>query len=237
MSYQDEWKLDSGLREAMDFTIVNPYFSTNAGYEGGQRTLLYLGGFDEKNEPAEMFMSVGADWTTADGGKTITHPTKTRVNKNSIYGHWLQHALEIPELRDILFTRGSPRAAEVWNNLTIHLELIEIKFGRDVKPVERLMPISFIGIYEDDAPSIESLTAASIPATFASTTPTPAEMVAAAKAAQSAPNLRDQMITLAKSSSDFPTFLSAALAIPAVLADDVLVQQVADEGGIWTAAH
>ena len=108
MSNEDLFHLDSGLRESMDLTIHAAYFGNNADYQGGVPTVLYLIGNDEAGDSIEMFMSVGADWSSADGGATITHPTKKFVNKNTIYGHWLQHALEIPELKAALL-------ATVWD--------------------------------------------------------------------------------------------------------------------------
>jgi hypothetical protein len=218
----------------MDLTIVNPYFAANNSGNAPAGTLyLYLNGFDEKEEPVEMYLSLGADWVTADGGKTITHPTKTRINKSSTYGHWLTHAAEIPELASLLYHRGPPTQADVWTNLVLHLELREIKFGRNIDPSERLMPVAFLGEYSDSP--------LTTPATSPTLKPSPADIVAQAKAKAASANggspLYDEMISLAKASSNFPAFLAAALANPDVLADDELAQQVADEGGIWAAAN
>jgi hypothetical protein len=216
----------------MDLTIVNPYFAHNADYQGGKPILLYLNGFDENADPVEMFMSVGADWITADGGKTITHPTKTKVNRNSIYGHWLQAALEIPELRDMLFDRGAPTSADVWLNLILHLELREIKFGKNLDPIERLMPVSYLGVYEDSKVSSPNpLTTTQPPLTVVTTEAT------APSASTTGSPLRVQMVELARSSANFPAFLSAALGNPEVLADDDLAQAVADQTIIWAEAH
>ena len=237
MSYEDAYKLDSGLRESMDLTILNPYFAHNADYQGGKPILLYLNGHDEAGEPVEMFMSVGADWVTADGGKTITHPTKSRVNRNTVYGHWLSHAVEIPELRDILFDRGAPTSADVWLNLVLHLDLTEIKFGKNLDPQERLMPTAFLGYAEDGTSPLTTVPAPLTVVPTTTSTTSPADIVAAARATQNGSPLYGQMVELAKSSADFPTFLTAALGNPEVLADDNLAQQVADQGQIWAMAH
>ncbi len=235
MTYEDAYRLDSGLRESMDLTIVNPYFSHNADYQGGVPILLYLNGFDEMQEPVEMFMALGADWVTADGGKTITHPTKTRINKSSIYGHWLEYAKEIPELSRILYHRAPPTQADIWQNLILHLELREIRFGKNIDPIDRLMPVGFLGEYSDTASPTPPVAISQQPATVS-----PADLVAQARAKAAGNNgtspLYAQMIELAKASDTFPNFLTAALGNPEVLADDELAQQVADEGGIWATA-
>lgn len=240
--YSDEFKLDSGLRESMDLTIHMAYFSTSADYQGGNVFLLFLTGEDEDGEPVEIRMSVGGDWTSSDGGKTISHPTKKHINRNTIYGHWLTHALDIPELRNILISRGGPTIAAIWDNLRIHLDLTEIKFGRTLDPQERLMPTSFLGEYTESAASAPTpLTTPTPSTTVTPTTPSPADRIAEAKAKAAAASngtstLYDEMVELAKASSSYSDFVSAALARDDVLADEELAVQVADEGGIWATA-
>jgi hypothetical protein len=260
MSNEDLFKLDSGLRESMDLTIHMAYFATNADYQGGVPWLLYLTGSDESGDPVEMFMSVGADWSSADGGASITHPTKKFINKSTIYGHWLRHALEIPELREVLVNRdGGPTTAAIWNNLILHLDLVEIKFGKNVDPVERLMPTGFLGVYDENAQVPQApatppvappaapvpapapvqqpttpLTAPTPTATVPSG-PTPQERVAAAQAqAAVASNggspLYNEMVELAKASPDFQTFMTTAFSRSDVLADESLAIQVAEDG-------
>lgn len=240
--YSDEYKLDSGLRESMDLTVHLAYFSTSADYQNGNVYLLFLTGEDEEGEPVEVRMSVGADWTSADGGKTITHPTKKYINRNTIYGHWLTHAIEIPELRAVLAERGGPTVAAIWDNLRLHLDLTEIKFGKNLDPQERLMPTSFLGVYEDSGTSSTTpLTTPTPSPTVSPAAPSPADVVAQAKAKAAAASngsspLYTEMVELAKASSTYSDFVSAALARDDVLADEELAVQVADEGGIWAIA-
>src|SRR5271165_1087112 len=123
----EAFQLDSGLREDMVITIHSSYFAPHADYQDGHVLLLFLIGTDESNEPVEIRMSVGADWTTVDG-TTISHPTKKRqqINKNSIYGHWLNFSFQIPELARVLIDRSEtlggngPRDARLWNDLILH---------------------------------------------------------------------------------------------------------------------
>lgn len=251
-NYEELFHLDSGLRGNMDLTIHMAYFSTHAEYQNGNTYLLFLTGVDEAGDPQEVRMSVGGDWTSSDGGKTITHPTKKFINRNTIYGHFLSHALEVPELRATLASRGGPLTAAIWDNLIIHLDLTEISFGRNLDPQERLMPTKFLGIYTEGAvPATPQtvvadsppLTPAPVQATVTPTTPSPADLVAAAKAKAAAQSngaspLYTEMFELAKSSTTFQDFMGQAFAREDVLADEELAVQVADDkAGIWSAAH
>lgn len=241
MPNEDAWKLDSGLREDMVLSIHSAYFSPHADYQGGNAFLLFLIGTDENDEPVETRMSVGGDWTSSDGGKTITHPTKTRINKSTIYGHWIQHSLEIPELAKTLMERGAPTTAAIWEGLILHLQIQEISFGRNLDPQQRLMPTEYMG----EVDSQPQLTVVPPTTTVAPAAPAPATdpqaILAAARAKAAAANntspLHATMLALAGSSPDFATFVTAAFENPDVLADDELAVQVADENGIWAAAH
>ncbi len=120
----EAWELDSGLRDDMVLSVHGAYFAPHAEYQEGKQLMLWLLGVDENNEPAELRMSIGADWQTPDGGNTITHPTKKKqhINQSSIYGHWISHCFEIPDLSKVLFERGGPTDARIWVNLIIHVQ-------------------------------------------------------------------------------------------------------------------
>ena len=253
MTYEASWELSSGLRESMDLTIDMAYFSTHAEYNNGNGMLLFIIGHDENGDPYEGRLSLGADWTSADGGKTVTHPSKKMFNKSTNYGHWITAAMAIPELHDILVDRGPASTAAVWENLVVHLELQKIVFGKNIDPQEKLLPTAFLGIVDATGPvsapqqplpisTGPPLTPAQTPVTIPSTGKTPAQIIAEARSAQQVSNgntspLYIQMTELAKQSPDYPSFLAAALANPDVLADDELAQQVADENGIWAATR
>jgi hypothetical protein len=239
----------------MILSIHSAYFSTHADYQEGKALLLFLLGTDEAEEAVEIRMSVGADWATADGGKTITHPTKKvqKINKNSIYGHWIEHCFQIPALTEELISRNlPPTAAAVWDGLILHLQLREISFGRNIDPQTRLMPTEYLGLTSELEPitiQVATPTTAPVPAPAPATPAsapvlTPKQRIEAAKAAATqataASNgspLYAEMVELAKSSSDFATFLNAALAREEVLADDALAEQVADETKLWASVH
>lgn len=151
--FTDEaWILSSGLRDDMVISVYDAYFATDAEYQGGRQYLLHLIGTDEKTEPVTLKMSVGADWQSADGGVTITHPTKQkqRINSSTIYGHWITCASEIPELVAELQRRpGGPTNAKVWEGLIIHATEREIKFGKTIEPQMRLMPAEYFGLIQE----------------------------------------------------------------------------------------
>jgi hypothetical protein len=158
MTYEvpDAWKLTSGLNDPTDFAIHSAYFSTSADYQNGQALLLFLIGTDEAGQPVEIRMPVGKEWITADAGKTITHAKKVHVQGNSIYGNWIQHAMDCEEVvngqraRDILFARGNPTISDIWLGLCFHLDPVDISFGPKIDPVERLLPTHFLGLWDDN---------------------------------------------------------------------------------------
>jgi hypothetical protein len=250
----ESWQLDSGLREDMVLTVHSSYFAPHADYQDGKVLMLWLIGSDENEEPVEVRMSVGADWQT-DDGNTITHPTKRKqhINKNSIYGHFISYCFEIPELGKLLVSRGDPTDARIWMDLILHLQLKEIKFGRNIDPQERLMPTEFFGLYsETTSASVPPMPAAPAPAPTTTPEPTeaqqeqlsPQELVAQARqraqeaaAVTNGSPLYMRAIAMAKSAPDFATFVSQAFDDAEILSDDELAEQCADQNQIWAQAH
>lgn len=259
----EAFQLSSGLREDMVISIHSAYFAPDAGYQDGRVLMLWLIGTDEDNDPVDIRMSVGADWQTADGN-LITHPTKKRqqINKNTIYGHFLQHSFEIPALTQTLIERSEalggkgPLDARIWANLILHLQAREIVFGKNIDPQDRLMPTEFMGLVTDNPATPAPATAAPpVPPTQAASSPAPVNTPAAAANPMAAINaaraakaqqdaaatngspLYNRAVALAQSSPDFPTFLAAALDDAEILSDDELAVQCADESQIWASVH
>lgn len=249
----------------MVLQIHAAYFATDADYQGGRQFLIHLIGTDENNEEATLKMSVGADWDSADGGVTITHPTKKqqRINQSTIYGHFISHAQEIPDLVAELQNRpGGPTNAKVWEGLILHLQEREIKFGRNIEPQQRLMPTEYFGLIQDAVPGtvapvpqapvamapvgVPQVPITNVPAPVAPPAAPvaavdPQALLAAARANAAAPAptgnpMYDKYVSLART-TDWPTFLATALADPEVLADDEFAQQVINEGSLYTSAR
>lgn len=244
----DVWQLDSGLREDMVIQIHSAYFAPHADYQDGKVLLLWLLGVDENDEPVEIRNSVGGDWQT-DDGNVIVHPTKRKqhINKNSIYGHWISHCFEIPELAKVLIDRAQtgigPTDARIWLDLVLHLQIREIKFGRNIDPQERLMPTEYLGLVQD-LPTSTPAPAPQVEAPSAAPAIDPQAAIAAARAAKqqgaavtNGSPLYMRAVELAKAAADFPTFLAQALADDDILADDELAERCADESQIWASVH
>lgn len=259
----DAWELDSGLRDDMVLQIHGAYFAPHAEYQEGKQLMIWLLGTDENDEPAELRMSIGADWQTPDGGNTIIHPTKRKqhINKSSIYGHFISFCFELPELAKELISRGGPTDARIWVGLVIHLQLRTLTWGGDIRDQERLMPTEYLGLISQlqattlpgttPAPPVAQAPSAPAPATVAPPAQPdqvfdPQAALAAARAAQAttgaesnASPLFQKAVDLAKSQPDFATFLGLAFADPDILADDELAERCAsqDAGGVWAIAH
>jgi hypothetical protein len=238
----------------MVLSIHGAYFSPHAEYQEGKQLMLWLLGTDENNEPAELRMSIGSDWTTPDGGNTIVHPTKKKqhINKSSIYGHWISFCFEIPELAKTLIARGGPTDARIWQGLVLHLQLRTLHWGGDIKDQDRLMPTEFFGLTQDQAgTTLPPMATAPMTTMGQSTTPAPpadqvfdpqaALAAARAKAApsQNGSDLFNRALTMASSATDFAAFLEAAFKDAEILSDDELAERCADESpsGIWASAH
>lgn len=258
----DAWELDSGLRDNMTFTVHGAYFMPHAEYQEGKQLMLWLQGTDETNEPYELRMSIGADWQSPDGGTTIVHPTKRaqHINKSSIYGFWIQNALEVPELRKELLSRpNGPTDSRIWVGLILQLNLKTISWGGgNIPDQERLMPTALVGLTDAQGnATISPMAAQAAPVATApapvAAPPAPVDQVfdpqaalKAARAAASAPQtaanaspLFQKAVQLAAGAADFPNFLALAFADPEILADDELAEQCANEGagGVWQVAH
>ncbi len=244
----DAWQLDSGLREDMVLSIHSAYFAPHAEYMEGKQLMLWLIGTDEAEDPVDVRLSVGADWETGDGGNTISHPTKRKqhINKNSIYGKWLAFCFEIPDLAKTLIERGQalgsgPTDARIWIDLILHLQNKTLTYGRNIPDQERLMPVEFMGLVMD-TPVVQAAPAPA-PVASAPATADPMALVRAAQAAAAQPAMTNgsplyaRAIQLAKSSPDFNTFVTNALADPEILADEELAIQCADQAILWTAAQ
>ena len=105
------------------------------------------------------------------------------------------------------------------------------------------MPTEYLGLVTDAPQAPPAAASALIPKQAAVQNEEAARMVAEARAAASAPAMTNgsplysRAIQLAKSSPDFGTFVTNALADSEILADEELAIQCADESLIWAAAH
>ena len=247
MADRSQWDshFGSGLKEEYDFTIYTASFTTDLRYNNGNSYVLLLVGVDEEGEPTEEMLSVGADWESIDGGRTLTHPRKAgSINRNSAYGKWCAFAAEACEKSnsDFIFDKD-PKDAFIWVNTKWRLK--EKKVGEEFTNKQtnekvaarfRLVPDEFLGVEADDAPVSASQSPSPAPVASSPAPKTdPAAVVAAsrlraAQAATATSPVRDRLLAMVASSPDFDTFLAAATADDEVLADDVLVESLVDSG-------
>lgn len=242
MADRSTWdaQFGTGLRSQYDFTIHVATFGTDAAYNNGETYLLILTGEDEDGEVTTEQLSLGEGWETFDGGFTVKHEKKAIVNKNSVYGKWCAFAADAitAAKSDFLFDKN-PLEAAIWAGTKWHLEervVGEAFTGRDGTPVperKRLMPVSFLGM---DTDPVISPVAASEPSKRD-------ELLARANAAAPAPSNglspAETLKVIAQESSDFSTFVNAALALDSVTTDETLAELVIDSGpnGFYTLNH
>lgn len=248
---EDIWETESALPDDFDFTITNAYFAPDAAYMNGEVLLLHLvGETDNPDRPQEHLMiPVGSGWKSLDGGATAVHERgKKKFVNTSVYGRVIDRCIELG-MKDVFRRRGSPELgfaqASIWVGLKFHMKREMLEFGAGIKPVERLMPIAFLG---EVGPSKEAKPAAT-PATTKpkakATAPAPAEAPkpAAEEPPESDAELERKVLlmklqALAKSCETYDDFYAKALKVPQVRDHDDLIAAIIDEeGGIWAQAH
>ena len=252
----------TGLREAYDLTIHMAYFSTDAAYMNGEQYLLILVGEDDEGEEAREMFSVGKDWESLDGGKTLTYPGKPqhRLNQNVMYTKFIQSAWEACKKAGSDYLNDkNPFVAETWIGTRWHLATKQASEGFTIRatgeivaPKFRLMPDEFLGLYEDTIapqPSAHKGRKATAPPTAsakASAADRRAELLARARGAAVAPpqaeetfdTLDVELLELARN-NDFDTFINLALAIDDVINDEARAADVVDnsDNGFYARNH
>jgi hypothetical protein len=224
--------LESGLRDDFDATIVRSTFGTDARYQAGAVVLLKwdLAGVAEDG-PFEdtVLITLGSNWTTLDGGATITHESgKDRYfGAQSHYGKIIERCKEIG-VGEALGARGNPFQAKVWEGLNFHFIRESINYGGEIGSREKVMPTVFNG--EGAAAPV----AAPVAPVASNVT-----NIAAAPAAASTNGavIRAKLTAAAKQAADFSSFLDAAMEIPGVAEDDAIVAEVIDEAAFYASAR
>ena len=154
-------KLGSGLLDDYDYTIENAWFSTDAAYQNGTAMLLFLEGtaVDSEGEihgDHQERYSVGADWSTFDGGKSVQSDKGSRfINKSSLYGRFITSCIDVCGIEEVLDKRTTDNGltASMWIGMKFHMQETEISFGKKLDPVTRCMPVKFLGIEGQAAPA------------------------------------------------------------------------------------
>lgn len=223
-----------GIRD-FEFTVTDAYFAQSEKYNekaGGEVLFLHwLGTTDLENYPtlgeADFHPSykVGADWTTLDGGKTVTYSGKSKTPRmgggQGGYGGLTGRVAELvpqgPE--GAWLDEGHPSDASIWIGTKWYME--EVTVQPDTQWEKKvLMPTQYLGKDGSPAPAA-----------------TPSANTAVAAPAQESSSLRDIVISIARDASSYQEFQAKALQLPNISADTSLIREVLDQNGIYAEAQ
>lgn len=230
-----------GLRD-FDFTVTKAYFEEVDISSGDQKRdpvlMLHWEGttnLDDRpilggNDFHPTFQ-VGKDWATIDGGKTITHPNvhKYGTPDGPQLGSWYGRlGTQVLKLTEPFIGTGNdplegadktPLRADMWVGTSWHLDEMQYDFGRMGKS-SKLMPTRYLGMKATGAP----VTTAGTATVSASSNGAPDD-------------LRSTLEALARSAGSYPEFQAKALKVDGVTKDSALLDEVLDEGRLFTKAR
>lgn len=223
-----DWQTETGLFSDYEGTVTDAWFQTDPNVGDGNIFQLYLnmGDIDlptpdGKGEWIERF-SVGPDWRSMDGGKTVQHPTKKMFNKNSQMGRLVDRMVEIGAVDGL----GSPTEGASFVGLRFHMEGVTTSgtFKQGANKGEkwestRNFPTKFLGKGE-----------ATVKASSNGTVAPGAKDGAAWVEYLTAFSSTDDIKAAASSAADHSAFLNACLAISGVADDNALVTALAEDG-------
>lgn len=220
-----------GILDDVDVTIQACIFRTDAGYNDGKSLLAVMDmSQDLINEISVQMYSIGGDWITPDGGLTIQSPKGSRgPSKQSNYGRFILAAVEIPELYQVLLSRGNPTDGRIWDGIKVRLKAFEHQytFRGEERTTTHILPTVFNGV---DSPGrttpVGVAPQPSMPLVPAATPVVPTNNGVAA----TDPALHQRLTFMAKTAPDHTTFLASLSALPEVMSDDALIQSLMDTG-------
>lgn len=228
-----EWNTSRGLLSDYEGTVIESSFVTDPKYQNGEILLMeWTLETDNPENPVwtERF-ACGRGWESVDGGQTATRVDGKEADfqESSIYGRVINrvigkgdganYAEQFTGAFDVLKERNTPDHADVWLGCKFFFTTETLEFGSGLEPVNRTMPVSFLGV-GDTVPTQTS-------------TPTPT----------STPNsdgeLRGTLATLAQGLDDHDAFMAAALKVPGVSGNKVLLAELVDdtENGFFAKAR
>jgi len=122
------WEPEAGLPNDFDGWMTNPRFGTREEYlqkvqvtaPGTVSGLMFLVDLINKDGELEATQgwSLGTGWIPSDDGMEISHPKRSNVVKNSLYG-----SLQVRVTKDLgvkMDDRGLPTQAKSWDGLGFH---------------------------------------------------------------------------------------------------------------------
>ena len=216
-----EWKTDSGLFTGYEGTVGDAWYMTDPQVGDGQVFQLHLEmrdidqpAPDGKAEWIERF-SLGQDWKSMDGGKTVQHPSKNTFNKRSQMGRLVDRLVEI--IPEGILQNRSPRQAESFIGMRFHMEEETSQKGTQWEST-RNFPTKFLGI--ESASQRKALNGQAV--------------APSAKDGAAWVEYLGEGVTAvrgcAELAADHPGFLNLVLDIPGMADDNALVTALAEDG-------
>jgi len=235
---REAFKTDSGRINDYVITVTDAYFEVVPGYRDGTDWFLHwVGTTDSESQPImdregyHPSWKLGDGWTSVDGGKTVSHPTKENFHAQSAAGELIDTLIAITSEDGEAKFDPDPLAGDDVD--PIHAGwYVGMKFmmgesehtfnidGSDQISV-RPMPTEYLGM-ADPAES-----------------PAPAAAAPAASPNGVSKATLAKLKALAKKSDDHETFEVGALDLDGVVEDEALLDQIVDAGpaGFYATAR
>lgn len=224
MSNDQDWELSSGLPlDGATVTVTAAEF----GYRQNiakDTTFACIEFTPEQGEVAEQAYSVGKGWEPgARGAELVTSDGRKRnINDQTGYGKFIAHAMKIDGFKEVLRARGIHYTkAAAWIGMRFELasikEMVLNPTTGQQKETSRIMPVKFLGMAGEDAPSSKGAGVATN---------------GAASGIDS--ELEAKLVGIARASESHDAFMAAAFAVEGVAgsaAEDLVM--ASGKGSIW----
>lgn len=235
-------------------TIVEAYFSTDAGYNSG-KTLCLIATFEseEMEKPQKVMFACGDGWEQIENGEVAVRSDGAAKNfqKNSKVGLFVGGCIRTGAVSDMVKLGGDQFHAKAYVGLKMHIKAHNIDYGKKVGVQKAMIPVEYYGV-DPSVVAGGTLTAAAQPVVRAAAPAAPAAPVApvAAPVAPSAapapaaaggdiePEMRATLVNLADESPTHEAFMEAAFAMPGVEDNPKVSAAVMSRkpGSIWAVA-
>jgi hypothetical protein len=178
--------------------------------------------FEEGYHPS---FTLGSDWVSLDGGKTVQYQGKSRKPKmGKNYGRMLNQVADITEgINPDPLDSIDPVTAASWLGTKWTLERVDVDFGKQVGTHEVELPTAYLGRGTAQAAIPQAPVTAAAPVASAPVTAPVPPIVPGEN------GLRTTVVGLANTAATFEEFRAAALNIPGVLTDQALIAEIVDQ--------
>jgi len=237
---REDWETATGFADDFDFYIDRARFGFNSQYMGGTVPLLIWEGHSpDAEDVTEVSFPIGSGWNVVANGARIEHEEgKKKIVRTSVYGHLIERVIR--ELRVESLESGSPLEAATWVGYGFHLKREKLEYkglkreGDKEVVTERLMPVALIAEPGKTTGNKKTTSENASPKS-----PSGEKSSPKSEEGQAIPSLlKARLIKLAKA-NERSAFQVAAMEIPEVTEDDVLLANILDDGpeGFWAKYH